>query len=1060
MLHLYHSNRLECLAGELGCTLAGPAAGPLVPETVVVQSPGMARWLYQRLAAGQGIAANIEFPLPASFVWRLFRGQLPTLPEHSPCGREVLRWRVMGLLPRLIKQSEFGSLRDFLGSTPTQQRRFQLAGLIADSYDRYLIHRPELISSWDAGKDGHWQARLWRALRESESSLHRTGAFLEFKARWQAGTVDVAALPARLSVFGLAGLPPMYLEVLALLAERIEVHAYVLNPSQVYWGDITDPKRIGRLQSQWRQAGKADAQAYFSTGNPLLASMGGPARDLLEQLHEYPCEEQVLDEQPAGTHCLAQIQRGIYQLEDPTTIADVSGLAKGDRSLQIHRCHGPMREIQVLHDQLLALFAEEPDFGPQDIVVMTPDIAAYAPCIEAVFEAVPRARHIPWELADVPAATATRISDCLLRLLGLGEGRMSAPELLELLENPLVARRYQLDAEALERLRSACRDSGIRWGLDEDARAELGMPVAATHTWQHGLRRLLLGYAIPTDSRPFHGVTPCAAISGREAESLGILAGFIEDIVRWRQRLRRKHSLEAWARLLRELVTDFLATEGDEEAAALQMVLASMGEIVERASTAEFSETMECRVITDALELQLKGALAQQRFPGGRVTFCGLVPMRCVPFRVVCLIGMNEGAFPRHHPRPSFDLMARQRRRGDRVERDLDRYLFLEALLSARDVFYISYVGASPRDDSPIMPAAPVSELQDYVQRAWGEDAASVVTRHPLQPFSSDYFRAQDSTRFSYANEWMPPAPAQVGDLAPMLITALASAERPDNRVALDELVGFFSNPVRVFLKNRLGIGYWEDDLGLAEAETFSLDPLERYGLRNALLDQALTGESPAALCQWAHGSGLLPSGTVAAPWLESLLTEVSVMAEQIRPRMEPALPQREVELLINDALLHGDIHGLSAAGCTRYRGAKLKGRDRIALWLPHLALHAVGSPMSSLHIALDKQLALGPEVADVRTQLATLIELYHRGQSEPLPFFPDSAWAYAEAMAKDGDEGAAMKKALKIWRDQEGKRPEYRSVFRRSEPLGAEFRSLAEIIYEPLIASITRVSR
>ncbi len=1060
MLRVYHSNRLECLAGELGRTLAEPVAGPLVPETVVVQSPGMARWLYQRLAARQGIAANIDFPLPASFVWHLFRGQSPQLPERSSCGREVLRWRCMGLLPALLKQREFGALKHFLGPAPTSERRFQLAGLIADVYDRYLIHRPELISRWEAGKDSHWQAKLWRALREADSSPHRSGVFLEFKARWQAGTVDEAALPPRLSVFGLAGLPPMYLEVLGLLAERIEVHAYVLNPSQAYWGDITDPKRIGRLQAKWRQAGKSSADAHFSIGNPLLASMGGPARELLELLYEYPCEERVLDQQPEGGHRLAQIQRAIYQLEDPTTGTATSALVEDDHSLQIHRCHGPMREMQVLHDQLLAMFAEESELGPQDIVVMTPDIATYAPYIEAVFAAVPRKRHIPWEISDVASATATRVSACLLRLLDLGEGRMSAPELLELLENPLVARRYQLDSEALERLRSACRDSGIRWGLDADARKELGIPTAAIHTWQHGLRRLLLGYAMPTDSPSFNGVTPCAAFSGREAEWLGILASFIDDIGRWRRRLRRKYEMEGWARLLPELVADFIATEGDEEAAAVQMVLAGMSEIASRAGTADFSEAIECRVIKDALELQLKGVLAQERFPGGRVTFCSLVPMRCVPSRVICLVGMNEGTFPRHHPRPGFDLMEKARRRGDRVERDLDRYLFLEALLSARDVFYISYVGASPRDDSPIMPAAPVSELQDYVTRAWGEDAAGVVTEHALQAFSRDYFGQQNSALFSYADEWMPPAQTQMDDPAPMVMEALASPEMLGKGIAVDELVAFFRNPVRAFLRNRLGISYWEEDLGLAETESFGLDPLECYGLRGELLEQALAGESPAALGQWARASGLLPAGAVAGPWLESLLGEVLEMAAQILPRMEQALPAREIALAIDGVHLYSEVGGLSAAGCTRYRGAKLKGEDRLALWLPHLVLNAGGSQQTSMHVALDGQLELVPKIEDAAQHLATLVGLYQRGQREPLPFFPNSAWAYAVSMAKDGDEGVAMKKALIVWQRQEMNRPEYRSVFRRPDPLDAVFCSLAETIYAPLVAAVTKGRR
>ena len=131
--------------------------------------------------------------------------------------------------------------------------------------------------------------------------------------------------------------------------------------------------------------------------------------------------------------------------------------------------------------------------------------------------------------------------------------------------------------------------------------------------------------------------------------------------------------------------------------------------------------------------------------PTGAVTFCGIGSLRGIPFRVVCLIGLADTAFPRQAAVTEFDLMAERPRLGDRARRHDDRAAFLDALLSAREVLYLSYPGHNVRDDSPLPPAIPVSELLDYLGRsvAGGADAVRrrLITEHRLQPWSPHYFR-------------------------------------------------------------------------------------------------------------------------------------------------------------------------------------------------------------------------------------------------------------------------------------------------------------------------------
>lgn len=1059
-LTVYTSNRMEQLADALAETVRVPLPSPLASEVIVVQSAGMQRWLSMELAARFGVWANCRYPFPNAMLRELFRAVVPDLPETCPFAPETLTWRIMGLLPELVQRPGFEAMRRYLAHEAGSLKLFQLSERIADTFDQYTLFRPEMILGWEAGAEGGWQATLWRELARQCGGMHRGRIREEFLRRRAAG----GQFPARIAVFGISYLPPFHLDVLGAAARRTEVNLFLLNPCREYWATIVSEREQARLRRRAR--GTSPGASCLETGNALLASLGRMGRDFLDAVLERFADHIRDDfrEEP-GTTLLEMLRNDILNLADAP---QKRILDPADRSLQVHSCHGPLRELEVLHDNLLALFEADPTLTPRDVLVMTPDIEAYAPYIAAVFDA-PRGtgQALPHAVADRGLRSEGHVGRGLLAILSLPGGRFGANRVMDILESPPVRKRFGLEAGDLETVRRWVGETRIRWGRDEGDRLRHGAPGFRENSWQAGLDRLLLGYALPDGGEElFHGMLPAGGIEGDDARVLGGLVRFMAALSATADLLEVPRSLPEWEVLCRSLLEEFFALDEEEERERLGLLalLAGLGEAGERSG---FSGPLEVEVIRGWLEARLdrheRGAAG---FLTGRITFCAMLPMRSIPFRVIALLGMNDGAFPRRTRPPEFDLIALEPRRGDRSLRDEDRYLFLEALLSAGRTLHISYVGQGMKDNEEIPPSVLVSELLDCVDRGFsfagqeGPASGLLLVRHRLHPFSPAYFGGS-APLFSYSGEnreaaetllsgGSPPEPFLSAPLPPL----------PDEAtISLDDLASFFANPARFFLKTRFGISPRDPEGMPEESEPFRFDPLERYALEQELSAAFLDGKGAEEIRSLVRARGELPAGRYGDELFALLAEDARKFADAVRPLLAaPALPPRELDLRIGDLRLVGRVGDIRSIGLVRYRCAKLKARDRIRLWIGHLALNGLGVegyPAESLALGKDGEFRLAP-VPRWREILAALLETCRRGMREPLPFFPSASYSYAEKALNPKTGAAAARAAWREWHGSEGFPGEkgdasYRLCFGDSDPLDERFRSLAVEIWGPV---------
>ncbi|MEF5444221.1 exodeoxyribonuclease V subunit gamma [Escherichia coli] len=1077
MLRVYHSNRLDVLEALMEFIVERERLDdPFEPEMILVQSTGMAQWLQMTLSQKFGIAANIDFPLPASFIWDMFVRVLPEIPKESAFNKQSMSWKLMTLLPQLLEREDFTLLRHYLTDDSDKRKLFQLSSKAADLFDQYLVYRPDWLAQWETGhlveglgEAQAWQAPLWKALVEYTDELgqprwHRANLYQRFIETLESATTCPPGLPSRVFICGISALPPVYLQALQALGKYIEIHLLFTNPCRYYWGDIKDPAYLAKLLTRQRRHSFEDrelplfrdsenAGQLFNSdgeqdvGNPLLASWGKLGRDYIYLLSDLESSQELdafVDVTP--DNLLHNIQSDILELENRAVAGvNIEEFSRSDNkrpldpldsSITFHVCHSPQREVEVLHDRLLAMLEEDPTLTPRDIIVMVADIDSYSPFIQAVFGSAPADRYLPYAISDRRARQSHPVLEAFISLLSLPDSRFVSEDVLALLDVPVLAARFDITEEGLRYLRQWVNESGIRWGIDDDNVRELELPATGQHTWRFGLTRMLLGYAMESAQGEWQSVLPYDESSGLIAELVGHLASLLMQLNIWRRGLAQERPLEEWLPVCRDMLNAFFLPDAETEA-AMTLIEQQWQAIISEGLGAQYGDAVPLSLLRDELALRLDQERISQRFLAGPVNICTLMPMRSIPFKVVCLLGMNDGVYPRQLAPLGFDLMSQKPKRGDRSRRDDDRYLFLEALISAQQKLYISYIGRSIQDNSERFPSVLVQELIDYIGQSHylpGDEAlncdesearvkAHLTCHHTRMPFDPQNY--QPGNLQSYAREWLPAA-SQAGKAHSEFVQPLPFT-LPET-VPLETLQRFWAHPVRAFFQMRLQVNFRTEDSEIPDTEPFILEGLSRYQINQQLLNVLVEQDDAERLFRRFRAAGDLPYGAFGEIFWETQCQEMQQLADRVIACRQPG-QSMEIDLACNGVQITGWLPQVQPDGLLRWRPSLLSVAQGMQLWLEHLVYCASGgNGESRLFLRKDGEWRFPPLAAEQALHyLSQLIEGYREGMSAPLLVLPESGGAWlktcydAQNDAMLDDDSTLQKARTKFLQAYEG---------------------------------------
>ena len=1112
---VFHSNRMEGLRDLLVQYVKDRPLPPLASETILVQSNGMKHWLTLSLAAPDalGICAATQLALPSSALWQIYRTVLGAdkLPTHMPLDKSPLVWRIMRRLPAWLDDPRFTPLAHYLQEDTQGLRALGLAQQLADVLDGYQNYRVDWLHHWAGGKDQlhaqlplpptqAWQAALWRDLLAdvkahlpapdssfiSRSDVHQ--AFVQALQHWPVRK-PLAGLPPRLMVFGITALPMQTLQALAALGRFIPVLMFVHNPSFAHWGHLSDQG--------------------VAQGHPLLAAWGKHGRDYLHAINELedkdelgaalhrvnvfidPAQEAHEAEQTPSA--LQQLQSAVLHMAEPPS--EPIPLEPGDDSISFAQTHSMQRELEVLHDRLLAWLDADPRLQPSDIMVMVPDMAAFAPHIQAVFgrftptpaSEQTASRHLPYSVADT-TSQADPVIQALQTLLQLPQLRISLNDWLALFQVQAVRERFAVSQNDVVRLQGWLAQAGVRWGLDAQHRQAWGistaLPDAEQNTWGFGLQRLLLGYAQGELSpAPWHNTLGQAGINGLDAP-------LVASVLRWLQAmdhslhiLSAMHTPTRWVQHLQDLIERFFTAHDEPTQRLLEGVLAPLEDWLSDCQLAQFDAPVSLSVVRSHWLAQMDAVSLQRRFMGGGVQFATLMPMRAIPYQVVCLLGMNDGVYPRSPAPRDFDLMSHPGlgRAGDRARREDDRYLFLEAVLSARQRLYISWQGRRASDHAVLPPSVLVGQLMDHLNVCHrlpdGAEPAYSARLQPLQAFSAQY--ADPASGFvTYAQDWAASRQAATQHNAtqahPMLATAHAPLTLNNQALAL-----LLRHPQEVYFQHRLQTRLDSPAAPHDEDEPFAQDNLSQFILLQELLHSNAQANT---LAQWKM-QGRLALGDMGTLQQAQMMKLRDALWAYLDPWLHQCQPLTELHSLrlagagvTLDLQWGGPAHRWyrradSGVLHIALRPGKVMDKKRPRLhtltdvWIAHLCANAAGESTTSVLCATDGLLSLLPlGPAQAQQHLIDLGEVYLQAWAQPLPLACKTAcaWLTAQTCAPEKNSPAqtarqATAKARSVFEGGFGmgevqQSPSLQRAFPQFDDIWPAMQAWAHKVYGPLL--------
>lgn len=1025
-LHLHRAERADALADGLAGVLGAVPADPFTTEVVAVPAKGVERWLAQRLSGvlgvagtGDGVAANIAFPAPTALVAEVLAAASGIAPADDPWAGQRLVWTLLRVIDEVADQPWAAVLARHLGLPGAGHRvgrRYATAAHLATLFDSYAAQRPQLLLDWAAGADTDgaggtvpddlaWQPLLWRALRTAVGSPSPAERLAVACARLRAepGSVD---LPERLSLFGLTRLPADQLAVLTALAEHREVHLWLAHPSPAMWTALAEA--MGTPQRGGVAPRSADHTADL-VHHPLLSGLARDVRELQQRLNPLLHNESHLPAEPAAITLLGAVQTAVRDDRVPG-----AGVLP-DGTVEVHACHGPARQVEVLRDLLLTTFSADPTLQPRDVLIMCPDVEAYAPLVRAAFghrgagavdlpvEGEHPAHQLRVRLADRGRAVTNPMLAVVIELLELADGRVTVTQVLDLAASETVRRRCGFDDDDIERLREWAAESGARWGIGQRQREAFGLADFAQNTLNAAVDRILLGVTADESGDDWLDLAlPLDDVDSNDVDLAGRFAEFVDRLAVCLRDLRGPRPAAEWtAVLLRavDLLTDVPDAHSWIRTEARREIVAAT----------EHAGATPLRLADVAVLLtgRLAGGPGRANFRTGELTVCTLVPMRSVPHKVVFLLGLDDDVFPRPGTVDGDDLLARDPLVGERDARSEDRQLLLDAIMAAGEKLLILHTGADPVTGAARPPAVPVAELLDVLTAHVGRAAMDAVhVRHPLQSFDRRNFAPDRPRSFDTVALAGARAAARPSQPRPPLLTApLPPAPLAD--VALAELIAFAEHPVRAFLWQRLGLRVPEEAEDIADQLPIELDGLAKWDLGERMLTARLTGADPAGLraAEWRRGT--LPPFGFGAAVLDEVEGTVDTLVRTALPDYEAS--PRAVDIAIdlgNGRTLAGTVPEVRGETLVRTTYSRLAPKHRLAAWVSLLALAATEDrswraistgrgQFRSRPVA--RSVIVAPEAPAALAVLRDLVRLRDEGLCEPLPVAPAATAAYAE---------------------------------------------------------------
>ncbi|MFI4853104.1 MAG: exodeoxyribonuclease V subunit gamma [Candidatus Makana argininalis] len=1030
MYIIYHSNNTDMLKiiVSLLISVKKKNVDPLKPEIIVVKNKNISEWLKIKLSEQLGIYSNIKFITISKFIWTMISNLLPNIKYKYIQNNSIMTWKIMSLIPNIINNKYFLKIKLYLNNNDIV-KKFKFSRSLSYIFKQYLIYRPDWLKSWINGKlvnglseEQIWQSFLWRKLihnklNYNELILQNYDNFHYFEKIIKNKYLKKKKLPNRAFIFGISSIPPMYIKLLELLGHYMDIHNMIINPCKNYWGDIEylnlfekiinkyikENNNIISVKKKKKNIFKQNIDK-FKLGNYFLSSWGKKCKEyiyLISNLNRIIEINAFI--KPNNTNILNLIKKDIlflkkYSFDDKKNIYKNKILKrmikKKDFSISINSCINFFKEIEILYEKILFLMSQDHKLKPQDIIVMAPNINIYLPSIKSIFGNYHLKNNLPFYISDIISKEINLISKAFIRLLNLPFIKLSTKEIIKLLEVKSISYKFKIKNKEIDILKKWMLESGIKLESDEEKKND--KLITNFNSFNFGFNRMFLGYAMESCYGYWNNILPYDKTYGLSSVLLGNFYNLINNIKYFKKKLSKPKKIKSWFAISEMIISSFFCATSYKEKDVLILIKKTWKKILKNCYKSQFKDKISIKLITEELFNILNKKKIINNYLFGKINFCNIKSMSSINFKIVCILGINDNIFIKKKNRNNFNLIYKYPRIGDKNILEDYKYCFLESMLSAKNIFYISFIGNNIKNNNINTTSIFVNELIDYISNNFyiegdknldNKQMMINVIKHIFKYHENKIFLKPNIFYFKKKNFYLKQNLKTLKhDLS---LNSKLLLNFKNKILKLEDMIIFYKNPIKTWFIKNLGIFYNKSFTEISNEKDYINNIYITHKIKEKILNLMIQRKNIIKIFNEIKYSGLLPNGIFGEIFFLEQYNKLIHLYKKVKIFNLFIKKKIEIYLYFKYVTIIGWIDYFHKNGIIKWSTKKITIKDGLLLWIEHLIYCASGGKEHSIMFFINGEWNFYPvKKSKAKKLLIYYILGYFKGILEPLLLF------------------------------------------------------------------------
>lgn len=1010
MINIYQSNKIDILIDFI---LKTKKKKLFEKKIIIVQNKDIAEWFQIKIAEKTGISANFSFQQPIEFLINLFNNKnSPNIKQHAK--ETQISWFILKIILDSLNKNEFKMLKNYIDKEKKIEKINKLSEHISKLFKEYLMYKPEWINIWEENKkiknlNNHqiWQKKIWILLINELKKNNFNKFYIPQILKKITNLKNIfynKKIPKKIIIYGINYFPIFYFKIINKIQKYINIDIIHLNLFKNlklnYFNKINlNNKKNKNTPLNIKNNNKNITKFFFekTIKKNTLIFLKLKKINKITNLFKNFKKNSLLNNLKQEILNFKKNEKINYKIKPPKKNSKKIKINKSDISLTFHSCNTKQTEIEVLYDYLLNLIKKDNKITPKDIIVMAPNISLYTSYINGVFGSIPKKKRLPFQILDQNLINNNSTINAFIYLIKINKKKITTEKIFKLLEISELSEKFCIKNNQINLLKKWIHESGIRLNINNFNESK-NKKYMMQNTWSYGLNRIILGHIMNNKHETWNNILP---YNQQEILSFKLIEKFLEFIKlikKWNKILTKKKKITEWIPICKKLLNNFFCFNIKNQL-ILIFIIKKWKEMLNDGEKTKIKNKIPISVIYDKIKKYFKKKNENEKFFSNNINFCSINKKRNIPFKIICLIGMNHSFYSNNEL--EFNLI--KKNKNEKNIKYQNQYFFLENLILASNFYYISYIKNNIYDNYEKYPYIITEEIINYINHKFyikknnisntkkniRDIKKHIIKKHQYTFIKKNIFYLNKNKKYYTKEE-------KQKKKKYLCITPIKQNKKKTNIIKLNELLFFYKNPIKYFFNKKLKTNFSINNRKILNKEIFELDKLDQLKFNKILLKLIIKKKTKKQIIKLFMSTGLFPIRNFGKIYIEEQIKNITPLTKKIKKILKKKI-NKSFSLKFNKTIIKGRLIKINSNSIIRYKPSILTINDGFSLWIEHLIFCSCFKPCTSYYLGIKNSEWYFKKIdsKEAKKYLKKIIIEYKKGINFPLILFQKSGWKW-----------------------------------------------------------------